>query len=146
MELSNYEKVNGLEAKIIGKIEYFNPAGSIKDRVGYAMLQDAEEKGIINKDTVIIEPTSGNTGVGLALAAAAKGYKLIITMPESMSLERRKMVKAYGAELVLTPAAEGMKGAIEKAEKLSKEIPNSFIPQQFNNPANAEAHKKTTAE
>lgn len=146
MELSNYEKVNGLEAKLIGKIEYFNPAGSIKDRVGYAMLQDAEEKGIINKDTVIIEPTSGNTGVGLALAAAAKGYKLIITMPESMSLERRKMVKAYGAELVLTPAAEGMKGAIEKAEKLSKEIPNSFIPQQFNNPANAEAHKKTTAE
>lgn len=146
MELSNYEKVNGLEAKLIGKIEYFNPAGSIKDRVGYAMLQDAEEKGIINKDTIIIEPTSGNTGLGLALTAAAKGYKLIITMPESMSLERRKMVKAYGAELVLTPAAEGMKGAIEKAEELSKDIPNSFIPQQFNNPANAEVHKKTTAE
>ncbi|MCY6369867.1 cysteine synthase A [Clostridium ganghwense] len=146
VELGNYKKNNGLNANLIAKVEYFNPAGSVKDRVGFAMLEEAEKKGIINKDTVIIEPTSGNTGVGLALAAAVKGYKLLITMPESMSVERRKMLKVYGAELVLTPAAEGMKGAIEKAEELNKEIENSFIPQQFENSANADAHEKTTAE
>lgn len=146
VELANYKESNKLKANLIAKVEYFNPAGSVKDRVGLAMLEEAERKGIINKDTVIIEPTSGNTGVGLALAAGVKGYKLLITMPESMSIERRKMLKAYGAELVLTPAAQGMKGAIEKAEELSKEIENSFIPQQFNNPANADAHEKTTAE
>lgn len=146
VELANYKKDNKLQANLIAKVEYFNPAGSVKDRVGLAMLEEAEKNGIINKDTVIIEPTSGNTGVGLALAAGIKGYKLLITMPESMSIERRKMLKAYGAELVLTPAAQGMKGAIEKAEELNKEIENSFIPQQFNNPANADAHENTTAE
>lgn len=146
IELANYKENNELKANLIAKVEYFNPAGSVKDRVGIAMMEEAERKGIINKDTVIIEPTSGNTGVGLALAAGVKGYKLLITMPESMSIERRKMLKAYGAELVLTSAAQGMKGAIEKAEELSKEIENSFIPQQFNNPANADAHEKTTAE
>ncbi|MEL7598129.1 MAG: cysteine synthase A [Clostridiaceae bacterium] len=146
VELANYKKDNKLQANLIAKVEYFNPAGSVKDRVGLAMLEEAEKNGIINKDTVIIEPTSGNTGVGLALAAGIKGYKLLITMPESMSIERRKMLKAYGAELVLTPAVQGMKGAIEKAEELNKEIENSFIPQQFNNPANADVHEKTTAE
>lgn len=145
MELVNYEKNNNIHATIIGKIEYFNPGGSVKDRIAFNMIEMAEEKGLINKDTVIIEPTSGNTGVGLALTAAAKGYKLIITMPESMSIERRKLLKAYGAELILTPAGEGMKGAINKAVELSKEYENSFVPQQFVNEANADAHRKTTA-
>ncbi|WMJ79712.1 cysteine synthase A [Clostridium sp. MB40-C1] len=146
VELGNYKKNNHLKANVIAKVEYFNPGGSVKDRVGLVMLEEAEKNGIINKDTVIIEPTSGNTGVGLALAAAVKGYKILITMPESMSEERRKLLKAYGAELILTPAATGMSGAIEKAEELHKEIENSFIPQQFKNPANAYAHEKTTAE
>lgn len=146
LELSNYERVQGLEAKILGKLEYFNPAGSVKDRIGYAMIKDAEEKGLINKDTVIIEPTSGNTGIALSFVTAAKGYRLIITLPDSFSVERRNLMKALGAELVLTPGADGMPGAIKKAEELAAEIPNSFIPQQFKNPANPEIHRKTTAE
>ncbi|KEI00342.1 cysteine synthase A [Clostridium botulinum] len=146
VELSNYSENNKLNTKLIAKVEYFNPGGSVKDRVGYYMIKDAEEKGIINKDTVIIEPTSGNTGVGLALTAAIKGYRLIIIMPESMSMERRKTLTAYGAELILTPADKGMKGAIEKANELAKEISNSFIAGQFDNPANARAHRETTAE
>lgn len=146
VELSNYSGNNKLSTKLIAKIEYFNPGGSVKDRVGYYMLKDAEERGEINKDTVIIEPTSGNTGVGLALVSSIKGYRLIIVMPESMSVERRKTLTAYGAELVLTSADKGMIGAIEKANELSKNIPNSFIAGQFDNPSNAKAHKDTTAE
>ena len=136
----------GIPADIVVKIESFNPAGSVKDRIGYAMIKDAEEKGLIKKDTVIIEPTSGNTGIALAFVAAARGYRLILTMPDTMSIERRNLLKAYGAELVLTPGAERMPGAIRKAEELASQIPNSFIPQQFKNPANPAIHRATTAE
>ena len=144
LELSNIEKNLDLKAKVLVKLEYFNPAGSVKDRIAKAMLDDAEAAGKLNKDSVIIEPTSGNTGVGLASVAAARGYRLIITMPETMSVERRLLMKAYGAELVLTAGAKGMKGAIAKAEELTAEIPNSFIAGQFTNPANPQAHTKTT--
>lgn len=144
LELTNYNKKHGLEAKIIGKLEYFNPAGSVKDRIAIAMVEDAEKKGILKEGSVIIEPTSGNTGIGLASVSAARGYKIILTMPETMSIERRSLLKAYGAEIVLTEGAKGMKGAIAKSEELAKEIPNSFIPSQFTNPSNPEIHKKTT--
>lgn len=146
MELSNYEKKHALEATLIAKVESFNPLSSVKDRVGFALIQDAEERGLVNQDTTIIEPTSGNTGVGLAFVAASRGYRLILTMPETMSLERRRLVSALGAELVLTEGAAGMKGAIAKAEELAKEIPNSFIPGQFTNPANPAAHRAATAQ
>ncbi len=144
VELSNIEKNDGLEAKIIAKLEYLNPAGSVKDRVAKEMIDEAEKNGTLKKDSVIIEPTSGNTGIGLASVAAARGYKVIIVMPDTMSVERRQIMKAYGAELVLSEGAKGMAGAIEKADELAKEIPNSFIPGQFVNPANAKAHFKTT--
>ena len=144
LELTHIEKEEGLEAKVLGKLEYFNPAGSVKDRIAKAMIDDAEQKGLLKPDSVIIEPTSGNTGIGLASVAAARGYRIIIVMPETMSVERRQLMKAYGAELVLTEGTKGMKGAIAKADELAKEIPNSFIPGQFVNPANPAVHKATT--
>jgi len=144
LELSNYEKKHDLKAKLIAKLEYFNPAGSVKDRIAKSMIDDAEAKGLLQPDSVIIEPTSGNTGIGLASVAAARGYRVILTMPETMSMERRNLLKAYGAEVVLTDGSRGMKGAIEKADELAGEIPHSFVPGQFVNPANPEAHKQTT--
>ena len=144
VKLKNYSANRGLEANVVGKVEFFNPAGSVKDRIAKAMLDDAEAKGLLNKDSVIIEPTSGNTGIGLASVAASRGYKVILTMPETMSVERRNLLKAYGAQLVLTEGAKGMKGAIAKAQELAAETPNSFIPSQFTNPANPAIHRATT--
>lgn len=146
LQLTNYNNSNGLGANVIAKLEYFNPAGSVKDRIGYAMIKAAEDAGTIKKDSVIIEPTSGNTGIALSFVAAARGYRLILTMPETMSIERRNLLKALGAELVLTPGQDGMKGAILKARELESQIPNAVILQQFENPSNPDIHRKTTAE
>lgn len=146
LEISKYSNSQNVEAKILAKLESFNPGGSVKDRIGYAMIKDAEDKGLIHKDSIIIEPTSGNTGIGLAMAATSLGYPLIIVLPDTFSIERRKVMAALGAKLVLTPGAEGMSGALKKAEELAAEIPHAFIPQQFRNPANPEIHRTTTAE